>query len=136
MRFRHTAKFAVSPSNLKNLTASPGVERARKPSVYFFGTFFVQAKKVHIVSQPHGRAEGAHTLCTPKMRTQTKATVKRPPLKQYFEKSFCAQKLTRVMVIARLVSSSFLKLISYLRSGSANGIFSHHSAAIMPPLSK
>ena len=46
MRFRHTAKFAVSPSNLKNLTASPGVKRARKPSVYFFGTFFVQAKKV------------------------------------------------------------------------------------------
>ena len=48
MRFRHTAKFAVSPSNLKNLTASPGVERARKPSVYFFGTFFVQAKKVRL----------------------------------------------------------------------------------------
>ena len=63
MRFRHTAKLAVSPSNLKNLTASPGVERARKPSVYFFGTFFVQAKKVHIVSHPHGSQEGAHTLC-------------------------------------------------------------------------
>ena len=62
MRFRHTAKFAVSPSNLKNLTASPGVERARKPSGYFFGTFFVQAKKVHIVPHPHGSREGAHTL--------------------------------------------------------------------------
>ena len=62
MRFRHTAKFAVSPSNLKNLTASPGVKRARKPSVYFFGTFFVQAKKVHIVPHPHGSREGAHTL--------------------------------------------------------------------------
>ena len=136
MRFRHTAKFAVSPSNLKNLTASPGVERARKPSGYFFGTFFVQAKKVHIVSHPHGSQEGAHTLCTPKMRTQIKATVKRPPLKQYFEKSFCTQKLTRVIFIVRFSSSSFLKLISYLRSGSANGIFSHHSAAIMPPLSK
>ena len=46
MRFLHTAKFAVSPSNLKNLTASPGAGRARKPSGYFFGTFFVQAKKV------------------------------------------------------------------------------------------
>ena len=136
LRFRHTVKFPVSPSNLKNLTASPGVERARKPSVYFFGTFFVQAKKVHIVSHPHGSQEGAHTLCTPKMRTQIKVTVKRPPLKQYFEKSFCTQKLTRVIFIVRLSSSSFLKLISYLRSGSANGIFSHHSAAIMPPLSK
>ena len=83
MRFRHTAKFAVSPSNLKNLTASPGVERARKPSGYFFGTFFVQAKKVHIVSHPHGSQEGAHTLCTPKMRTQIKAAVKRPPLKVF-----------------------------------------------------
>ena len=62
MRFRHTAKFAVSPSNLKNLTASPGVKRARKPSVYFFGTFFVQAKKVHIVPHIHGSREGAHTL--------------------------------------------------------------------------
>ena len=62
MRFRHTAKFPVSPSNLKNLTASPGVKRARKPSVYFFGTFFVQAKKVHIVPHPHGSQEGAHTL--------------------------------------------------------------------------
>ena len=62
MRFRHTAKFPVSPSNLKNLTASPGVKRARKPSVYFFGTFFVQAKKVHIVPHPHGSREGAHTL--------------------------------------------------------------------------
>ena len=63
MRFRHTAKFAVSPSNLKNLTASPGVERARKPSGCFFGTFFVEAKKVHIVSHPHGSPEGAHILC-------------------------------------------------------------------------
>ena len=62
MRFRHTAKFAVSPSNLKNLTASPGVERVRTPSAYFFGTFFVQAKKVHIVSHPHGSPEGAHIL--------------------------------------------------------------------------
>ena len=63
LAFPHTVEFQVSPSNLKNLTASPGVERARKPSVYFFGTFFVQAKKVHIVSHPHGSPEGAHTLC-------------------------------------------------------------------------
>ena len=62
LAFPHTVEFPVSPSNLKNLTASPGVERARKPSVYFFGTFFVQAKKVHIVSHPHGSQEGAHTL--------------------------------------------------------------------------
>ena len=62
MRFRHTAKFAVSPSNLKNLTASPGVERVRKPSGYFFGTFFVQAKKVHTVPHTHGSREGEHTL--------------------------------------------------------------------------
>ena len=125
-----------SGSGAEVLRRLMGVERGRTPSVYFFGTFFVQAKKVHIVSQPHGRAEGAHTLCTPKMRTQTKAAVKQPPLKQYFEKSFCTQKLTRVIFIVRLSSSSFLKLISYLRSGSANGIFSHHSAATMPPLSK
>ena len=62
LAFPHTVEIQVSPSNLKNLTASPGVERARKPSVYFFGTFFVQAKKVHIVPHPHGSREGAHTL--------------------------------------------------------------------------
>ena len=61
--FLHTVEIQVSPSNLKNLTASPGVERVRTPSGYFFGTFFVQAKKVHIVSHPHGSREGAHTLC-------------------------------------------------------------------------
>ena len=48
LAFPHTVKFPVSPSNLKNLTASPGVGRVRTPSGYFFGTFFVQAKKVHI----------------------------------------------------------------------------------------
>ena len=48
LAFPHTVEFQVSPSNLKNLTASPGVERARKPSGYFFGTFFVQAKKVRL----------------------------------------------------------------------------------------
>ena len=52
LAFPHTAKFPVSPSNLKNLTASPGVERARKPFVYFFGTFFVQAKKVRQCAAP------------------------------------------------------------------------------------
>ena len=62
LAFPHTVKFPVSPSNLKNLTASPGVKRARKPSVYFFGTFFVQAKKVHTVPHTHGSQEGAHTL--------------------------------------------------------------------------
>ena len=45
-------EIQVSPSNLKNLTASPGVERARKPSGYFFGTFFVQAKKVRLSAAP------------------------------------------------------------------------------------
>ncbi|PWM69225.1 MAG: hypothetical protein DBX61_02165, partial [Clostridiales bacterium] len=59
MRFRHTAKFAVSPSNLKNLTASPGVERARKPSAYFFGTFFVRAKKVRQCAAPNFAGEQA-----------------------------------------------------------------------------
>ena len=54
LRFRIVWKFPVSPSNLKNLTASPGVERARKPFVYFFGTFFVQAKKVYVVFLPMG----------------------------------------------------------------------------------
>ena len=32
----------------RSFTASPGVERARKPSLYFFGTFFVQTKKVRL----------------------------------------------------------------------------------------
>ena len=50
LRFRHTAKFPVSPSNLKNLTASLGVERARKPSAYFFGTFFRTSEKSTYVS--------------------------------------------------------------------------------------
>ena len=82
MRFRHTAKFAVSPSNLKNLTASPGVERARKPSGYFFGTFFVQAKKVHTVPHTHGSREGEHTLRVLFwyfFRTSEKSTYRVPP---------------------------------------------------------
>ena len=36
----------------RSFTASPGVERARKPFVYFFGTFFVQAKKVRQCAAP------------------------------------------------------------------------------------
>ena len=62
MRFRHTGNFRYRRQISKNLTASPGVERARKPSVYFFGTFFVQAKKVHTVPHTHGSREGEHTL--------------------------------------------------------------------------
>ena len=45
LAFPHTAKFPVSPSNLKNLTASPGVGRVRTPSAYFFGTFFRTSEK-------------------------------------------------------------------------------------------
>ena len=45
LAFDETAKFPVSPSNLKNLTASPGVERVRTPSAYFFGTFFRTSEK-------------------------------------------------------------------------------------------
>ena len=45
LAFPHTVKFPVSPSNLKNLTASPGVERVRTPSAYFFGTFFRTSEK-------------------------------------------------------------------------------------------
>ena len=60
-KFRYRRKTCGAKRSL-SFTASPGVKRARKPSVYFFGTFFVQAKKVHIVPHPHGSREGAHTL--------------------------------------------------------------------------
>ena len=60
-KFRYRRKTCEAKRSL-SFTASPGVKRARKPSVYFFGTFFVQAKKVHIVPHPHGSREGAHTL--------------------------------------------------------------------------
>ena len=45
LAFPHTVEIQVSPSNLKNLTASPGVERVRTPSAYFFGTFFPTREK-------------------------------------------------------------------------------------------
>ena len=43
--FKYRRKTCGARRSL-SFTASPGVKRARKPSVYFFGTFFVQAKKV------------------------------------------------------------------------------------------
>ena len=61
LAFPHTVEIQVSPSNLKNLTASPGVKRARKPSVYFFGTFFVRAKKVRQSAAPTFTVEQGKT---------------------------------------------------------------------------
>ena len=55
LAFPHTVKFPVSPSNLKNLTASPGVERVRTPSAYFFGTFFRTSEKSAAVSRYNTR---------------------------------------------------------------------------------
>ena len=43
--FQYRRKTCEAKRSL-SFTASPGVKRARKPSVYFFGTFFVRAKKV------------------------------------------------------------------------------------------
>ena len=50
-KFKYRRKTCGAKRSL-SFTASPGVERARKPFVYFFGTFFVQAKKVRQCAAP------------------------------------------------------------------------------------
>ena len=49
--FQYRRKTCGAKRSL-SFTASPGVERVRTPSVYFFGTFFVQAKKVRQCAAP------------------------------------------------------------------------------------